>query len=39
MSAVIMREKWLAMQYAAIMHGVKWRHRLYGHDTIAILWV
>ena len=22
-----------------IIHGVKWRHRIYGHDTIAILWV
>ena len=21
------------------IHGVKWRHRIYGHDTIAILWV
>jgi len=24
---------WLAI------HGVKWRHSIYGHDTIAILWV
>jgi len=22
-----------------ITHRVKWRHRIYGHDTIAILWV
>ena len=21
------------------IHRVKWRHRIYGHDTIAILWV
>ena len=21
------------------MHRVKWRHSIYGHDTIAILWV
>jgi len=21
------------------IHGVKWRHRVYGHDTTAILWV
>ena len=21
------------------IHRVKWRHRVYGHDTIAILWV
>ena len=23
----------------ARIHGVKWRHRIYGHDTIAILWL
>jgi len=23
----------------ARIHGVKCRHRIYGHDTIAILWV
>jgi len=22
-----------------VMHRVKWRHRIYGHDTIAMLWV
>ena len=21
------------------IHGVKWRHRIYGHNTIAVLWV
>jgi len=24
---------------ADTVHSVKWRHRVYGHDTIAILWV
>ena len=24
---------------SCVIHGVKWRHRIYGHDTIAILWV
>ena len=24
---------------SAAIHGVKWRHRIYGHDTFAILWV
>ena len=23
----------------ALMHRMKWRHKIYGHDTIAILWV
>jgi len=23
----------------AFIHRVKWRHKIYGHDTIAILWV
>ena len=25
--------------FRSLIHRVKWRHRIYGHDTIAILWV
>ena len=27
------------LRHAPVIHGVKRRHRVYGHDTIAILWV
>jgi len=29
----------LKLQADGTKHKVKWRHRIYGHKTIAILWV
>jgi len=33
------RYRKIRMKMKRNLHRVKWRHRIYGHDTIAILWV